>query len=164
MADCYDGMNRYLPTLAYSDPDNTPTKCIDACQGLGKSYAGLQYGNECWCGDKLAGPPTKPQECDHRVSPKYAGSRVPTDGSASMETSAEGHAGTTSGRRFASPDTRRGGSWHVASLTFTTFSTPDRGHWLIFFASITITLLYACTPYNALSLMYVSVCSALMHL
>jgi hypothetical protein len=36
-------MNRYLPTFAYRDPNNTPTKCIDACQGLGKKYAGLQY-------------------------------------------------------------------------------------------------------------------------
>jgi len=118
-------MNRYLPTVAYSDPDNTPSKCIDACQGLGKNYAGLQYGNECWCGDKLAGPPTKPQECDHRVSRKYAGSRVLPDGSASMETSAEDHAGTTFGRRFASPATRRRGSWSTAIVTMTTLARRD---------------------------------------
>lgn len=43
MSDCTDGMNRNLPTLAFKDPDNTPEQCIQACEDLGYTYAGLQF-------------------------------------------------------------------------------------------------------------------------
>ena len=62
-------MQRYLPHFAYSDAeDNTPDKCIATCKDAGFDYAGLQFGKECWCGPKLAGPPTKPTDCDFKVS------------------------------------------------------------------------------------------------
>ncbi|GHJ87189.1 hypothetical protein NliqN6_3591 [Naganishia liquefaciens] len=74
-ADCYaddshqDGMGRRLPYQAYSNnPNSTPDTCIAACQGVGYAYAGLQFGQECWCGngaysEATLGPNKPASEC-----------------------------------------------------------------------------------------------------
>ena len=36
----------------------TPAKCIEACREDGYSFAGVQYGEECFCGNE-APPPIK---------------------------------------------------------------------------------------------------------
>ncbi|WVF69313.1 hypothetical protein IAT40_004089 [Kwoniella sp. CBS 6097] len=66
--DCYDGMNRRLPIFGYSDANNNPDMCVQHCKDAGHQYAGLQFGNECWCGDALAGERAKPDECDHKCA------------------------------------------------------------------------------------------------
>ncbi|WRT67641.1 uncharacterized protein IL334_004613 [Kwoniella shivajii] len=66
--DCYNGMNRRLPILAYVDPNNNPDMCVQYCLDHGHKYAGLQWGKECYCGDSLAGEPAKPDECDHKCA------------------------------------------------------------------------------------------------
>ena len=47
-------------------PSLTPGKCIEACQKKGYSFAGVQYGKECYCGRKA--PPVHRiramKECD----------------------------------------------------------------------------------------------------
>ncbi len=35
--------------------DNTPATCIEHCESLGYTYAGVEYGDECHCGRGLAG-------------------------------------------------------------------------------------------------------------
>jgi hypothetical protein len=40
---------RVLPTRHYLQ-DVTVASCISACSGSGFPYAGVEYGNECWCG------------------------------------------------------------------------------------------------------------------
>ncbi|KAF9634771.1 Carbohydrate-binding WSC [Lasiodiplodia theobromae] len=36
------------------DSGMTHGRCIDHCNGLGYTYAGIEYANECYCGDSLA--------------------------------------------------------------------------------------------------------------
>ena len=51
--------NRLLPTNAVPEygtqggpfPSNTPAKCMEACDDQGFLFAGVQIGNECWCGN-----------------------------------------------------------------------------------------------------------------
>eukprot|EP01059_Diplonema_ambulator_P019100 TRINITY_DN318_c0_g1_i1.p1 TRINITY_DN318_c0_g1~~TRINITY_DN318_c0_g1_i1.p1 ORF type:complete len:392 (+),score=74.47 TRINITY_DN318_c0_g1_i1:517-1692(+) len=47
--------SRLLPKLGYSGTDNTLESCLIACSALGYTYAGAQYGKECWCGNSMAG-------------------------------------------------------------------------------------------------------------
>ncbi len=58
-AGCYtDGNVRTLATLIY---DSTPThceKCTTACANAGYSIAGMEYGSQCWCDNKI-GPYTQ---------------------------------------------------------------------------------------------------------
>ena len=54
-----DSPDRLLPINAVPEwnnlggpfPSNTPARCIEACQDQGFLFAGVQYGNECWCGN-----------------------------------------------------------------------------------------------------------------
>ncbi|CAO1626462.1 unnamed protein product [Jaminaea pallidilutea] len=45
---------RLLTTQAFSSNNNTVEACSAACSSRGLSIAGLEYGQECWCGSKLA--------------------------------------------------------------------------------------------------------------
>jgi hypothetical protein len=67
-ADCYDGMNRYLPHFAYASEHNSPRKCTKACAAAGYKFAGVQFGKECWCGDAVGGQLTDDKECFVKVS------------------------------------------------------------------------------------------------
>ena len=43
---------RLLPRQIYNDGDNmTINSCLERCWNF--NYAGVEYGRECWCGDKL---------------------------------------------------------------------------------------------------------------
>ncbi|ORX40197.1 hypothetical protein BD324DRAFT_648797 [Kockovaella imperatae] len=68
--DCYNGMNRFLPHVAYwNNPANDPDTCIAACQDAGYTYAGLQWGVQCFCGNSLNGsPPTASTDCFERCT------------------------------------------------------------------------------------------------
>ena len=47
-----DSSDRLLPDeISPKIPDQTPAKCIRACQDLGFSFAGVQDGIQCNCGD-----------------------------------------------------------------------------------------------------------------
>jgi hypothetical protein len=49
-AGCFtDASNRALPYFQGSG--FTISACVSRCTGLGRHWAGLQYGGECWCGD-----------------------------------------------------------------------------------------------------------------
>jgi len=51
---CYQdyAMPRDLPYLIATSSSMTPWQCIDLCNGPGYAYAGVQSGNECWCGER----------------------------------------------------------------------------------------------------------------
>ncbi|KAI0127330.1 WSC domain-containing protein [Xylariales sp. AK1849] len=44
---------RALGDKLYTDDNMTPQKCATACAGY--DYAGIEYGDECWCGGEIAG-------------------------------------------------------------------------------------------------------------
>eukprot|EP01064_Diplonema_japonicum_P024550 TRINITY_DN3514_c0_g1_i1.p1 TRINITY_DN3514_c0_g1~~TRINITY_DN3514_c0_g1_i1.p1 ORF type:complete len:666 (+),score=165.37 TRINITY_DN3514_c0_g1_i1:68-1999(+) len=48
-----DGWHRALHTLAYVSQGNTMEECTSACQWNGFKYAGLEAGDECWCGNNV---------------------------------------------------------------------------------------------------------------
>jgi hypothetical protein len=58
---CYeDRIDRALPDNLATSATMTPMSCRSACAAAGKSYAGLQFGSECWCGNTnpaTANPP-----------------------------------------------------------------------------------------------------------
>ncbi|KAI4595048.1 hypothetical protein KJ359_007301 [Pestalotiopsis sp. 9143b] len=45
---------RALSKLVRHGSQMTINKCLDTCKGLGSTYAGLEYGRECWCGSTVA--------------------------------------------------------------------------------------------------------------
>ncbi|TCD62192.1 hypothetical protein EIP91_007250 [Steccherinum ochraceum] len=45
-------------------PDNSPETCTAACEALGYSFAGVEFGAECHCGTGLTEPP-QPQPVPH---------------------------------------------------------------------------------------------------
>jgi WSC domain len=48
---CYeDRSDRALPDSFTTSLALTPSSCRSFCAAAGKSYAGLQFGSECWCG------------------------------------------------------------------------------------------------------------------
>ncbi|KAI4843157.1 hypothetical protein E4T44_06211, partial [Aureobasidium sp. EXF-8845] len=58
-AGCYtDSGSRTLATLVYDSPSNTIEKCTTACANAGFSIAGMEYGSQCWCDNKI-GPYTQ---------------------------------------------------------------------------------------------------------
>lgn len=60
---------RFLaPTL------NTPELCFLTCTQAGYAYAGLEYGQECWCGDEIT-------EGSNPASAGACGAACPGDGS-----------------------------------------------------------------------------------
>lgn len=63
---CYSDSqgSRSLTNGGYSGPDVTPTTCVSYCSNKGFNYAGLEYGNECWCGYVLQPSAVKKAETD----------------------------------------------------------------------------------------------------
>eukprot|EP01064_Diplonema_japonicum_P020620 TRINITY_DN3021_c4_g1_i2.p1 TRINITY_DN3021_c4_g1~~TRINITY_DN3021_c4_g1_i2.p1 ORF type:complete len:680 (+),score=221.43 TRINITY_DN3021_c4_g1_i2:98-2137(+) len=56
---------KVLNRLAYSSGSNTAEECVSACLWNGFQYAGVEAGEECWCGDGVAGAErTATTECD----------------------------------------------------------------------------------------------------
>lgn len=56
---CYaDKVNRTLPLKVLADDTMTVHVCLNACLHVNDSYAGLEYGRECWCGSELQKPDT----------------------------------------------------------------------------------------------------------
>ncbi|KAF2835437.1 WSC domain-containing protein [Patellaria atrata CBS 101060] len=49
-----DNGDRTLQGADTRKPDMTVEKCIDFCSGKGFRIAGLEYGNECYCGNSVA--------------------------------------------------------------------------------------------------------------
>ena len=50
---CYaDSKNRVLPYALKKDYSMTIEKCIAHCRSCDYDYAGVEYGHECWCGNK----------------------------------------------------------------------------------------------------------------
>ncbi|KFM65020.1 hypothetical protein X975_15379, partial [Stegodyphus mimosarum] len=41
---------RLLSSYSKKMPNNSPSRCVDLCLQSGYLYAGVQYGNECFCG------------------------------------------------------------------------------------------------------------------
>ncbi|KAG8871579.1 hypothetical protein FRC20_010402 [Serendipita sp. 405] len=66
--DCFvDSIDhRVLPVRAAieSDPDMTIELCLESCKWLGYKFAGLEYGQECWCGDSRPPQPAHDGRCD----------------------------------------------------------------------------------------------------
>ena len=62
---CYkDTEARELPYLAYEGDALTPSLCKNACREEGYFYAGLQGGNQCWCGHKAPSEQADQSECN----------------------------------------------------------------------------------------------------
>lgn len=52
---CYtDSGSRSLSLFAYSNINSTVEMCSAACTASGFQIAGMEYGQECWCGSELA--------------------------------------------------------------------------------------------------------------
>ncbi|WWD04019.1 hypothetical protein V865_002082 [Kwoniella europaea PYCC6329] len=47
-----------------SQSDMTYASCINICTGKGYSYAGLEYGSQCYCGNNLVKPTSVTTGCD----------------------------------------------------------------------------------------------------
>ena len=45
------GGARDLPNLVYNGGTNNVLSCSSRCRVAGYTYAGVQFGNECWCGN-----------------------------------------------------------------------------------------------------------------
>jgi WSC domain len=58
-----DSSSRTLPVLLYRGYDNTIENCKTLCGTSMFSFAGLQNGNECWCGDNLPSPKLTETSC-----------------------------------------------------------------------------------------------------
>jgi hypothetical protein len=55
-ANLYHSDNAYGRILSYGTPasnTNTVTSCINACQAAGFTLAGMEFGQECYCGKAL---------------------------------------------------------------------------------------------------------------
>lgn len=48
--------------------DNTNDLCISACANSGFTYAGTQYVNECWCGNKIPSLQSNETDCNYACS------------------------------------------------------------------------------------------------
>ncbi|KAJ7383552.1 hypothetical protein OS493_027215, partial [Desmophyllum pertusum] len=48
---CYRDTNQHVMTHEFTTPAMTLTKCIRRCQSKGFMYAGLEWANECYCGN-----------------------------------------------------------------------------------------------------------------
>lgn len=70
---CYaepsDG-SRALNKSRTATPDMTPDNCFNICGSSGFRYAGLEYGEECWCGNRLstAATPVDASHCNMNCS------------------------------------------------------------------------------------------------
>ncbi|KAF8307707.1 hypothetical protein DL93DRAFT_1994463 [Clavulina sp. PMI_390] len=52
---CYqDTSSRVLGSYSTTSSSNTPASCEATCLGKGYTYAGTEYGQECWCASSIA--------------------------------------------------------------------------------------------------------------
>ncbi|XP_069040277.1 sialate:O-sulfotransferase 1 [Lepisosteus oculatus] len=51
-------------TVFYDFRKMTSTMCQDACSESGYLFAGLEYGAECYCGNRITSPSTRDEECN----------------------------------------------------------------------------------------------------
>ncbi|XP_026790893.3 WSC domain-containing protein 1 [Pangasianodon hypophthalmus] len=60
-----DAKDRTLKGMVFYDfRKMTSTLCQDTCTESGYQYAGLEYGSECYCGNRIAGARMKEEECN----------------------------------------------------------------------------------------------------
>ena len=64
-----DNPNRILKVSSVTYlPTTTPSSCTAQCAAQGFSFAGIEYGDECYCGsgfqDNVAPPAADPSECN----------------------------------------------------------------------------------------------------
>ncbi|MCJ8740376.1 hypothetical protein PDJAM_G00058250 [Pangasius djambal] len=60
-----DATDRTLKGMVFYDfRKMTSTLCQDTCTESGYQYAGLEYGSECYCGNRIAGARMKGEECN----------------------------------------------------------------------------------------------------
>ena len=51
-----DNPSRVLAnSIVTATPNNDPYGCVSSCISKGYQYAGIEYGNECYCGTGYAG-------------------------------------------------------------------------------------------------------------
>ncbi|XP_062309369.1 sialate:O-sulfotransferase 1 [Osmerus eperlanus] len=50
-------------TVLYDTRKMTSSLCQDTCSESGYRYAGLEYGSECHCGNRIGSPPAAEEEC-----------------------------------------------------------------------------------------------------
>ncbi|KAK3325106.1 WSC domain-containing protein [Apodospora peruviana] len=64
---CYtDAEDRTLPDKSTTDPGSmTSQECATFCAADGYAFAGVEYGQECWCGSALNSAATVSTGCDH---------------------------------------------------------------------------------------------------
>merc|ERR550519_2537801 len=61
-----DTRARLLRVELEASDENSPSSCMSRCASLGYSYAGVEYGDECFCGNTppLASTIVESEECD----------------------------------------------------------------------------------------------------
>ncbi|XP_062408873.1 sialate:O-sulfotransferase 1 [Sardina pilchardus] len=60
-----DAKDRALKgTVFYDFRRMTSSLCQDTCSESGYQFAGLEYGSECYCGNRIAGPRMREEECN----------------------------------------------------------------------------------------------------
>eukprot|EP01059_Diplonema_ambulator_P023185 TRINITY_DN385_c0_g1_i13.p2 TRINITY_DN385_c0_g1~~TRINITY_DN385_c0_g1_i13.p2 ORF type:complete len:201 (+),score=67.25 TRINITY_DN385_c0_g1_i13:1833-2435(+) len=62
-----DTGNRVMK-YAYTSAGNTVEECTSVCEFNGYLYAGMEYGNQCWCGDALPVERVVSSECNMACS------------------------------------------------------------------------------------------------
>jgi hypothetical protein len=73
-----DRSDRALPDNLMTSPAMTPSSCRSRCAANGKSYAGVQYGSECWCGN------TNPANASPPYALKTGECTMPCSGNAAV--------------------------------------------------------------------------------
>ena len=66
--------------MAKSQDDNCKDKCIQRCRGEGYSLAGMQFGNECFCGERSLSDLKKHKLEEQRCDKKCPGDESETCG------------------------------------------------------------------------------------
>ena len=71
-----DNPNRVLADVVVSYlPNNDPYVCVSECIAQGYAYAGVEYGDECYCGTGYVGGATPPSanisDCDILCAGSY---------------------------------------------------------------------------------------------
>lgn len=62
-----DSTVRVLPTLGAASSSVTRASCISLCGAANYPYAGVEFGNECWCGRSMTQPVAARSESDCNV-------------------------------------------------------------------------------------------------
>ena len=64
-----DSRHRVLPSYLGVANDRTPENCLLLCMEKKYKFAGVQNGNECWCGNSAPKSTTSGAECNYRCFP-----------------------------------------------------------------------------------------------